>query len=95
MLWGALHSLLNFIPYLGAIIGVVITGLVAFISFDTVPRQLIPSAIYLAVMVLNNFASPMVLGKRLVLNPVLVFVSTDVVGLALGHRRNPDLPSRS
>ena len=26
-------------------------------------------------MVLDNFASPLVLGKRLVLNPVLVFVS--------------------
>ena len=84
MLWGALHALLNFIPYLGAITGLVITGLVAFISFDSVPRQLIPPAIYLAVMVLDNFASPMVLGKRLVLNPVLVFVSLMLWGWLWG-----------
>jgi predicted PurR-regulated permease PerM len=66
---------LNFIPYLGAITGLAITSLVAFASFDTIPRQLIPPAIYLGVMVLDNFASPMVLGKRLILNPVLVFLS--------------------
>ena len=84
LLWGALHALLNFIPYLGAITGLVITGLVAFISFDTVPRQFIPPALYLAVMVLDNFASPMVLGKRLVLNPVLVFVSLMLWGWLWG-----------
>ena len=75
LLWGTLHALLNFIPYLGAVTGLTITTLVAFVSFDTIPRQLLPPAIYLSVMVLDNFASPLVLGKRLVLNPVLVFVS--------------------
>jgi predicted PurR-regulated permease PerM len=84
MLWGALHAMLNFIPYLGAITGLAITGLVAFISFDTIARQLIPPAIYLGVMVLDNFASPMVLGKRLVLNPVLVFVSLMLWGWLWG-----------
>ncbi len=84
MLWGALHAVLNFIPYLGAITGLVITGLAAFISFETLPRQLIPPAIYLGVMVLDNFGSPMVLGKRLVLNPVLVFVSLMLWGWLWG-----------
>jgi predicted PurR-regulated permease PerM len=84
MLWGALHVVLNFIPYLGAITGLAITALVAFISFDTIPQQLIPPAIYLGVMVLDNFASPMVLGKRLVLNPVLVFASLMLWGWLWG-----------
>jgi predicted PurR-regulated permease PerM len=84
LLWGTLHALLNFIPYLGAITGLSITTLVAFVSFDTVPRQLLPSAIYLSVMVLDNFASPLVLGKRLVLNPVLVFASLMLWGWLWG-----------
>jgi predicted PurR-regulated permease PerM len=84
LLWGALHALLNFIPYLGAITGLAITTLAAFVSFDTLPRQLIPPAIYLGVMVLDNFASPMVLGKRLILNPVLVFVSLMLWGWLWG-----------
>ncbi len=84
LLWGALHALLNFIPYLGAITGLGITALAAFVSFDTLPRQLIPPAIYLGVMVLDNFASPMVLGKRLILNPVLVFVSLMLWGWLWG-----------
>ena len=70
-----MHALLNFIPYIGAITGLVITGLVAIASFDSIPRMIIPPAIYLGIMILDSFASPMVLGKRLVLNPILVFVS--------------------
>ena len=84
LLWGALHAVLNFIPYLGAVTGLAITALVAVMSFDTIPRQLVPPAIYLAVMVLDNFASPMVLGKRLVLNPVIVFVSLMLWGWLWG-----------
>lgn len=75
ILWGALHAILNFIPYLGALTGLALTALVSFLTFESVSHAIIPPLIYFAIMVLDNFAGPMVLGKRLVLNPILVFVS--------------------
>jgi predicted PurR-regulated permease PerM len=75
LLWGALHAVLNFIPYVGAITGLAITAFVAFISFESFGHALIPPAIYLAVMILDTFASPLILGKRLILNAALVFLS--------------------
>lgn len=90
LLWGALHAVLNFIPYVGSITGLAITTFVAFISFNSVGHSLIPPAIYLAVMILDTFASPLILGKRLVLNAALVFLSLmfwgwlwGIVGVAL------------
>jgi predicted PurR-regulated permease PerM len=75
LLWGAMHAVLNFIPYIGSITGLAVTAVVALISFPSIPHALIAPGIYLGVMVLDNFTSPMVLGNRLVLNPALVFVS--------------------
>jgi predicted PurR-regulated permease PerM len=75
ILWGALHAFLNFIPYVGALTGLAITTGVSFISFTSIPRAIIPPMIYVGVMVLDNFVSPLVLGRRLVLNPALVFLS--------------------
>ena len=74
-LWGAMHAVLNFIPYIGSITGLVIVALVSLVSFYTLSRAAIAPAIYLAIMILDNFASPLVLGKRLILNSALVFVS--------------------
>jgi predicted PurR-regulated permease PerM len=84
LLWGAMHAVLNFIPYIGAITGLAITTLVAIVSFDTIPRMIIPPAIYFSVMFLDNFASPLLLGKRLILNPIIVFLSLMVWGWQWG-----------
>jgi predicted PurR-regulated permease PerM len=75
ILWGAMHVFLNYIPFVGPLTGLAITSVVSFISFESVPRAIVPPIIYVAVMMLDNFVGPLVLGKRLVLNPALVFVS--------------------
>jgi predicted PurR-regulated permease PerM len=76
VLWGVLAGLLNFIPYFGPITGVAVLLIAGFITFESPMRALLPSLIYLSLhAVESNFVAPMVLGRRLTLNPLVIFVS--------------------
>jgi predicted PurR-regulated permease PerM len=75
-LWGALVVLLEFIPYLGALAMVGILGAAALATFPDVGHALLVPATFLAInMIQANLVSPFLLGRRLALNPVAVFVS--------------------
>lgn len=75
VLWGVMAGLLNFVPYLGAIVGTGVVALVAVLTFDDVGRVLIPPVSYLALTSLEGqFITPTILGRRLRLNPVVIFV---------------------
>ncbi|HEY7876802.1 MAG TPA: AI-2E family transporter [Gemmatimonadaceae bacterium] len=79
VLWGVLAALLEFVPYLGAATMFVILTMAGLTTFPDVGHALLVPASFLAVSVLQaNFVSPMLLGRRLTLNPVAIFV-----GLAL------------
>ena len=76
ILWGAAAALLNFIPYFGPIVGVCILAVAGLLSFDSAGFALIPPAIYLVLHALEaNFITPMIVGRRLTLNPMVIFVS--------------------
>jgi predicted PurR-regulated permease PerM len=75
ILWGVMGGLLNFIPYLGALIGVSVITLVAFTHFD-LPSYgvLVPLTYYLLTAFEGYFVTPILLGRRLILNPVVIFL---------------------
>lgn len=74
-LWGAASFLLNFVPYLGALVGIILTALVALISFDSLGHALLVPAAYLVIATLEgNFITPMILGRRFTLHPVIIFI---------------------
>lgn len=74
VLWGTMACLLNFIPYLGAMVGVVIVAAVAFLTFDTTAAAVLPPVAYLALTALEgSFVTPTILGNRLTLNPLVIF----------------------
>ncbi len=76
VLWGLMAGILNFVPYLGPLVGVTIVGLVAFVSLDDTGTALLAPALYFAINALEgNLITPMVMGHRLQLNPVAIFVS--------------------
>jgi predicted PurR-regulated permease PerM len=75
LLWGVLAFSANYIPYLGALVAGSVVTIVAVVSFDSVSRALIAPAIYFGVNFADNFISPYVMGRRLVLNPVVVFLA--------------------
>jgi predicted PurR-regulated permease PerM len=76
MMWGAMVATLNFIPYVGALTGIICMTLGAVLSFDSLGYALIFPAVYFACTTLEgNFITPMVLGRSLTLNPVLVLLA--------------------
>lgn len=75
VLWGAMACLLNFVPYLGAMVGVAVVTLVAFLTFDSVGQAAVPPLAYLALTALEgSFITPTILGQRLTLSPLVIFV---------------------
>lgn len=74
-LWGVLAALLEFIPYLGATVMVAVLTLAGLTTFPSVAHALLVPVSYLVINVLQaNLVSPFLLGQRLTLNPVAIFV---------------------
>ena len=76
MLWGAVAALLNFVPYVGSATTLVLLTIVAFVSFDTLGRVVAVAAGYLALTAIEGqIVQPLVVGRRLDLNPIIVFLA--------------------
>ncbi len=76
VLWGAVAFLLNFIPIIGPLIGVVVLFLAGMLVFDEVWRAVMVAGIYLGIHFLEGeVVTPMLVARRFILNPVLVVVS--------------------
>ena len=76
VLWGALVALLEFIPYLGPLVMVGLLGVAALTTFPDVGHALLVPATFLVINTVQaNLVSPLLLGRRLALHPVAVFVS--------------------
>jgi predicted PurR-regulated permease PerM len=75
VLWGALAALAEFIPYLGSATLLGTLALAGLVTFPSIGHALLVPASYLAVNVVqSNFVTPVILGRRLTLNPVAILV---------------------
>jgi predicted PurR-regulated permease PerM len=76
VLWGAVAGLLNFIPYVGSATTFVILTIVAFVSFDGIGHVLATSGGYLLLATIEGqVIQPLLVGQRLELNPIIVFLA--------------------
>lgn len=76
LLWGAMATLLNFVPYVGAVTGALILGGASFITFDHLLTAVALPLIYLALTTLEGtLITPMLLGRRLSLSPTVIFLA--------------------
>jgi predicted PurR-regulated permease PerM len=74
--WGVLGFLLNFIPYIGAVIMELILLSVGLVTFETLGHALLGPAMYLAFTTIEgHFITPAIMGRQLTLNPLTVFLS--------------------
>ena len=74
-LWGVMAGLLHFIPFLGAIVGLSIVTLVALVTIDQMTTILLVPTIYFSLNLLEEYVVlPLVLGRRLMLNPVVLLL---------------------
>jgi len=85
MMWGGIVALLNFIPYFGPILAATLLGLGGLMVFDDVWVALTPAAVQIGFhLVEANVITPLVLGRRLTMNPLLILVSLTFWGWVWG-----------
>jgi predicted PurR-regulated permease PerM len=85
VMWGVMVALLNFVPYLGALTGIICMTIGAVLSFDSLGYALIFPAVYLALGTLEgSFITPWVMGRSLTLNPVIILLSLTFWGWMWG-----------
>jgi predicted PurR-regulated permease PerM len=84
LLWGTMAALLNFAPYVGPLIGMLVMLAMGFLTYE--PWQsLLPAAIYLGLHTLEGqLVTPIVLGKRMALSPLLLILALMVSGWLWG-----------
>lgn len=76
LVWGAAAAMLNFLPYVGALITIVLVAVIALISFDTISYALLaPAFVLLCDIIEGQFVTPMVVGRRLEINAVAIFIA--------------------
>jgi predicted PurR-regulated permease PerM len=74
-LWGVVAAVLNFVPYVGALVNIVVLALAAFVTFDSVGRALVVPAVFFGInLIEGNLVTPMILGRRMQLNTVALFI---------------------
>jgi predicted PurR-regulated permease PerM len=85
VMWGVMVAVLNFVPYLGAFTGIICMTIGAVLSFDSLGYALIFPAVYLAFGTLEgSFITPLVMGRSLSLNPVIILLSLTFWGWMWG-----------
>jgi predicted PurR-regulated permease PerM len=84
-LWGTIAGVLGFIPYLGPLVTIVLLTLAGSLTFTTVPMMLAPVAAFGVINVIeSNFVSPWVVGRRLEISPLVVFLAVMICGWIWG-----------
>ncbi len=84
-LWGVMAAFVNYVPYLGALTGIISVGVAAALTFDDPLKIILPPAIYFFFAVLEgNFITPLALGRSLALSPVVIFIWLIFWGWAWG-----------
>ena len=85
VLWGALATLMSFAPYAGSVITASVLTLVGMTTFDSWLQALaLPSIFLIIAFIASNVVLPHVLGRRLTLSPLAIFVSIMCCGWLWG-----------
>ena len=75
-LWGIVACILNFIPYVGPLVTTLILFFVGFTTFPGELKVFIAPVIYLILTIVEGqIITPLIVGQRLELSPVAVFLS--------------------
>lgn len=84
-IWGLLNFLLNYIPTLGSILGVLPPVLFAWIQFQSPTMVLATLGVVGGVqIIMGNWVDPLLQGKVLALSPLVVLLSVSLWGLIWG-----------
>ena len=75
VVWAVLAFFINFLPYIGPLLGAGLVAAVAIVNFDHLGQAALAPIVYLtATSIKGQFVTPVILGRQLELNTVSVFV---------------------
>lgn len=76
LMWGGIVALLNFVPYLGPILAAALLTIGGLMSFGDIGTALVPAILMVILhLVEANVVTPIVVGRRLTLPPLLILIS--------------------
>ena len=76
LMWGGIVALMNFVPYLGPILAALLLTVGGLMSFGDIGTALVPAAIMVGLhLVEANVVTPIIVGRRLTLQPLLILLS--------------------
>lgn len=85
LMWGGIVALLNYIPYLGPIFAALMLAVGGLMTFQDVWTALIPAAIMAGLHLIEaNVVTPLIVGRRLTINPIMILVSLSFWGWVWG-----------
>ncbi|HET7844081.1 MAG TPA: AI-2E family transporter [Xanthomonadales bacterium] len=85
LLWAGVVAVFNFAPYVGPAITAFVLLVVGFAEFDTVPASLaVPGCFLLLHAIEGQLVTPLLCGRRLALDPVMIFIGLMLFGWMWG-----------
>ncbi|OYY64143.1 MAG: AI-2E family transporter [Sphingomonas sp. 28-62-11] len=85
LMWGGIVALLNYVPYFGPIVAALLLALGGLMVFSDLWVALIPAFIVIgAHLVEANAITPLIVGHRLTINPIMILISLSFWGWVWG-----------
>lgn len=85
LMWGGIVALLNYIPYVGPVIAAGLLAVGGLMTFDDLWWAMLPAVIMtVAHLVEANAITPLIVGHRLTINPLLILISLSFWGWIWG-----------
>ena len=76
IMWGGLVAILNYVPYFGPILAAALLAVGGLMTFSDLGYALVPALLFVAVhLVEANVLTPMLVGRRLTINPLLILIA--------------------
>jgi predicted PurR-regulated permease PerM len=75
ILWGVVAAVLSYVPTIGGIACGCILALAGLLTFDTLRQAMLPPLLFIVLNYFQDYLlTPLVMGRRLTLNPIVLFV---------------------
>ena len=76
LMWGGIVAVANYIPYLGPIVSAILLFIGGLMTFPDVWSAMLPPAIFIGLhMIEANAVTPMIVGRKIEVNPLLILVA--------------------
>ena len=85
LMWGGIVALFNYVPYFGPVIAALLLAVGGLMTFSDIWMALLPPAVMVGLhLVEANAITPLIVGHRLTISPVLILVSLSFWGWVWG-----------